>query len=61
MKTNDLSPKKYLANIQELTDNARLKGLSCAGTNVRCYKCDSFFHVMKYCSKYKYKSNGEQK
>ena len=60
MKTNE-PPLKYLANIQELTDNSRLKGLSCAGTTVRCYKCDSFFHLMKYCSKYKPKLNGEQK
>ena len=39
MKTND-TPRpslKFLASIQELTDNARLKGLSCAGTTVRCY------------------------
>ena len=65
MKTNEPSRPslKYLVNIQELTDNARLKELSCAKTNVRCYKCDSFFHVMNHCSKYnkKPKSNGEEK
>lgn len=46
----------YLASIRSLTDNARLRGVSCIGTTIRCYKCDSFFHVMKDCSQYKPKA-----
>lgn len=46
----------YLASIRSLTDNARLNGLSYIGTYVRCYKCNSFFHVMKDCSRYKPKA-----
>jgi hypothetical protein len=42
----------YLVNIRELDDNARQKILSMSGTYVRCYKCDSLFHIMKNCRLY---------
>lgn len=45
---------KYFTNIRNLTDDARMKGpLSCTGDIVRCYKCKSYFHLMKDCSQYK--------